>query len=209
MNFQVYSFVCVFGEDEDYLAYVIDLFEDRQGLKMVEVRWFVLHNDIQQKIRTVDMPIVEVSITSNAQKNSAESINCLATVLTLKHFEQCLEIFPKSLTLKTFICREWNVIQLPGFSTQPALTSLISHVQKSSKGKGSDEYLKSDSPDKPCKALSNNDEIELLCQDSGLRGCWYRCKILNTSASGKHLKVQYHDVTVVDEPNKLEVCIYA
>ncbi|KAJ7967823.1 putative Agenet domain-containing protein / bromo-adjacent domain-containing protein [Quillaja saponaria] len=46
------------------------------------------------------------------------------------------------------------------------------------------------------------EKIELLCQDSGIRGCWFRCKILNTSP--KHLKVQYDDVQDVDGPGMLE-----
>ncbi|PHT30920.1 hypothetical protein CQW23_27257 [Capsicum baccatum] len=41
------------------------------------------------------------------------------------------------------------------------------------------------------------DNIEVLCQDSGMRGCWFRCKILRVSA--KRLKVQY-----IDGPEKLE-----
>ncbi|KAK6149643.1 hypothetical protein DH2020_017168 [Rehmannia glutinosa] len=47
-----------------------------------------------------------------------------------------------------------------------------------------------------------NENIELLSQDSGMRGCWFRCKIL--CSSQKRLKVQYYDVTEVDGPGKLE-----
>lgn len=50
-----------------------------------------------------------------------------------------------------------------------------------------------------------NENIELLCQDSGMRGCWLRCKILRSST--KLLKVQYHDVADVAGPGKLEVYI--
>ncbi|PHT99564.1 hypothetical protein BC332_29352 [Capsicum chinense] len=46
------------------------------------------------------------------------------------------------------------------------------------------------------------DKIEVLCQDSGMRGCWFRCKILRVSE--KHLKVQYDDILDCDGPEKLE-----
>lgn len=50
---------------------------------------------------------------------------------------------------------------------------------------------------------NDNESIELLSQDSGMRGCWLRCKILRTSK--KLMKVQYCDVTDVSGPGKLEV----
>ncbi|XWS11342.1 hypothetical protein CRYUN_Cryun38cG0075600 [Craigia yunnanensis] len=37
-----------------------------------------------------------------------------------------------------------------------------------------------------------NQKIELLCQDSGIRGCWFRCTVLQVSR--KQMKVQYDDV---------------
>ncbi|PHT30922.1 hypothetical protein CQW23_27259 [Capsicum baccatum] len=46
------------------------------------------------------------------------------------------------------------------------------------------------------------DNVEVLCQDSGMRGCWFRCKILRVSA--KRLKIQYDDILDCDRPEKLE-----
>ncbi|OVA20153.1 Bromo adjacent homology (BAH) domain [Macleaya cordata] len=46
------------------------------------------------------------------------------------------------------------------------------------------------------------DKIELLSNDSGIRGCWFRCKILQ--ASQKQLKVQYDDLQDVDGPGNLK-----
>lgn len=37
-----------------------------------------------------------------------------------------------------------------------------------------------------------DEKIELLCQDSGIRGCWFRCTILQVAH--KQLKVRYDDV---------------
>lgn len=48
-----------------------------------------------------------------------------------------------------------------------------------------------------------HEKIELLCQDSGVQGCWFRCKILQVSQ--KRLKVQYANVEDVEGPGNLEV----
>ncbi|KAL5574897.1 hypothetical protein UlMin_016596 [Ulmus minor] len=49
--------------------------------------------------------------------------------------------------------------------------------------------------------------IELLCQDSGIRGCWFRCNILHRSQ--KLLKVQYDDVQDEDGPGNLKELVPA
>jgi hypothetical protein len=48
-------------------------------------------------------------------------------------------------------------------------------------------------------------KIELLCQDSGIRGCWFRCTVLQVSR--KQIKIQYDDVQDEDEYGNLEVCL--
>ncbi|KAM3283520.1 hypothetical protein P3S67_027165 [Capsicum chacoense] len=53
------------------------------------------------------------------------------------------------------------------------------------------------------QSFEAGDNIEVLCQDSGMRGCWFRCKILRVSE--KRLKVQYDDILDCDGPEKLEV----
>ncbi|KAL2473109.1 agenet domain-containing protein/bromo-adjacent-like proteiny (BAH) domain-containing protein [Forsythia ovata] len=47
-----------------------------------------------------------------------------------------------------------------------------------------------------------NDKIEFLCQDSGIRGCWFRCTVLEVS--GKQMKIQYDDVKDEDSCSNLE-----
>lgn len=51
-------------------------------------------------------------------------------------------------------------------------------------------------------SLKVNDKIELLCQDSGIRGCWFRCQIVQRSE--KCLKVRYDDLLDADDIAKLE-----
>ncbi|CAL5213197.1 unnamed protein product [Lathyrus oleraceus] len=52
-----------------------------------------------------------------------------------------------------------------------------------------------------------DDKIELLCQDSGIRGCWFRCTILQVAR--KKLKVLYDDVQDEDGSGNLEEWIPA
>ncbi|GAY47682.1 hypothetical protein CUMW_106180 [Citrus unshiu] len=47
-----------------------------------------------------------------------------------------------------------------------------------------------------------NAQIELLCQDSGIRGCWFRCIVLQVSR--KQMKVRYDDVQDEDGYGNLE-----
>lgn len=62
--------------------------------------------------------------------------------------------------------------------------------------------------ERPMKVFPKlNQNIELLSQDSGLQGCWFRCKILLSSKDC--LKVQYKDIFQVDGAGKLEEWIPA
>ncbi|GMP65048.1 hypothetical protein CsSME_00026012 [Camellia sinensis var. sinensis] len=50
--------------------------------------------------------------------------------------------------------------------------------------------------------FKGNEKIELLCQDSGIRGCWFRCTVLQVSR--RHMKVQYDDVKDEDGCGNLQ-----
>lgn len=52
-----------------------------------------------------------------------------------------------------------------------------------------------------------DEKIELLCQDSGIRGCWFRCNVLQVSR--KQMKVRYDDVQDEDGCGNLEEWIPA
>ncbi|CAH1428758.1 unnamed protein product [Lactuca virosa] len=52
-----------------------------------------------------------------------------------------------------------------------------------------------------------DEKIELLCQDSGIRGCWFRCTVLQVSR--RQLKVQYDDLNDEDGGGNLEEWVSA
>nr|XP_017247553.1 PREDICTED: uncharacterized protein LOC108218903 isoform X2 [Daucus carota subsp. sativus] len=52
-----------------------------------------------------------------------------------------------------------------------------------------------------------DDKIELLCQDSGIRGCWFKCTILEVSQ--KKIRVRYDDLKDEDGSGNLEELIPA
>ncbi|RYR20968.1 hypothetical protein HN51_035656 [Arachis hypogaea] len=47
-----------------------------------------------------------------------------------------------------------------------------------------------------------DDKIEVLCQDSGIRGCWFRCTVVQVSR--KEMKAQYDDIQDEDGSGNLE-----
>lgn len=50
-----------------------------------------------------------------------------------------------------------------------------------------------------------NDRIELLSWDSGIRGCWFRAKIIKSTQ--KIMLVQYDDLEDPEKPTKLKECV--
>ena len=57
----------------------------------------------------------------------------------------------------------------------------------------------------PCynEVIKPDAKIEFLCQDSGIRGCWFRCTVLEVSR--KKVKLQYDDIEDEDGYGNLEV----
>ncbi|EPS61451.1 hypothetical protein M569_13343, partial [Genlisea aurea] len=46
------------------------------------------------------------------------------------------------------------------------------------------------------------DKVEFLCQDSGIRGCWFRCTVLEVAS--RKMKVRYDDIKVEDSDAHLQ-----
>lgn len=265
-------------EDHHYLGYLEDMYEDKKGQKKVKVRWFHHNQEVKDAVPQLNPHPKEVFITPHVQVISAECIDGLATVLTPKHYEQCLEIVSHSMSCGVYMCfrqfknqklRPFTLAKLRGYSNQSILSSIEGHgvpkqrlkgqklcggeefedddpVRLDSKRNGSykrHRELESGSPGLRNFALGNqmtkceptykklklrlsrkamgvksfglgaqcpisfkvDEKIELLCQDSGIRGCWFRCKVMQVSQ--KRLKVQYDDLLDVDGSGNLEVIL--
>ncbi|KZV36209.1 hypothetical protein F511_14227 [Dorcoceras hygrometricum] len=69
-------------------------------------------------------------------------------------------------------------------------------------------FLKHVEDQLPCSPVFRlNEKIEFLCQDSGIRGCWFRCSVLEFSK--KQIKILYDDVKDEDSCSNLEEWIPA
>ncbi|KZV51242.1 hypothetical protein F511_05899 [Dorcoceras hygrometricum] len=271
----VYSFVWVVSEEEnDYLGYLEDLYEDRQGEKLVRVRRFHFGEEIASLTPLLHPHPREIFVTPYKHQIGVEHIDGLAAILTPSHFEKCLALLPPSLSVGCFACcREFRnakvkpfvLNKLIGYSEQPILRTPSSHVfdQRNKELKlneiecqkrgskrvrscrtdlalgnihtvlstsVSDDLIKEYEPahrrlkiqlsrngptdnqlvvSQPryqmlCKF---NENVEVLCRDSGMRGCWFRCKTLYSSQD--LLKVQYYDIFNADGPEKLEEWVSA
>ncbi|KAL6656933.1 hypothetical protein ACP70R_004713 [Stipagrostis hirtigluma subsp. patula] len=53
------------------------------------------------------------------------------------------------------------------------------------------------------------DRIEVLSQDSGIIGCWFRCTVLKSCTNHNKLKVQYDDLQNADDCGRLEEMVSA
>ncbi|KAL3521828.1 hypothetical protein ACH5RR_014662 [Cinchona calisaya] len=279
----VYSFVLIMAEEESHcLGYVEDLYEDKKGEKLVQVRLFHHNQEIKHIVPELNVRPEEVFITSDVQRISAKNIDSVVTVLTPNHYKKCLALLPEKSSSGIYMChrefkknkiKPFSVSKLRGYNNQAILSSFVRHHGSRNRAKvrktaeeGNDFHSVEPSrqrvrrtrsrtrnqkqetaysgvtnliPEKQVEkcepthrklkiklsiqgpaavklvgfktsqASSEDDgeNIELLCQDSGIRGCWFRCKILQTSQKG--IKVQYYDVQDVDGPGKLEEWIPA
>ncbi|KAK9091879.1 hypothetical protein Syun_026790 [Stephania yunnanensis] len=258
----IHSFVFVMAKEENrYLAYLEDMYEDRKGQKKVRVRWFHDTQEVKRAIALLNCHPREVFITPYAQVISVECVDGPATVLTPDHYEKCMNVLPAISLGRIHMCsrqfknskvKPFDLSKLRGYFNQVVLSCLEeeddfdhggtiklgakrsrtcrgrqrlvisrSGIRVTSRGNkitacGPDyQNLKFGIPGRrplavkyigqqPClpSLFKINDKIELLCQDSGIRGCWFRCTILEISR--KRLKVQYDDVQSEDDCGNLE-----
>ncbi|XP_074310837.1 uncharacterized protein LOC141646785 isoform X2 [Silene latifolia] len=243
-----HSFVFVMAKEENrYVAYLEDMYEDKKGQKKVKVRWFHHSQEVKGVVRLRNSHPKEVYITPYTQVISVECVDGPAIVLTREHFEKCIGSFPDGLLGKVHVCfrqfrsnkiKPFDLSKLRGYCDQPLISCLDSDILLNSdsgiKVFEKDEFSgkrvkrKRNSEDKGLqqkktmraplfgsgysgmsdrKALFSknvdsgrwhtqlfkvHDKIELLCQDSGIRGCWFRCTILEISR--KQIKLEYSDL---------------
>ncbi|KDO78519.1 hypothetical protein CISIN_1g006118mg [Citrus sinensis] len=272
----VHSFVFITAEEESHrLGYVEDMYEDKKGQKKVKLRWFHHNKEFIDVIPDLNPHPREVFITTHVQVISAECVDGLATVLTPRHYEECVAVVPHTSPSSIYMCfrqiknkkvKPFTLTKLRGYSSQAIVSSLggppvpkqkarcrklenedekqlslddparvSTKRSRNCKGQGleggfgvknsspvdqntSTELkcpkfklrlsrkrmgIKVVLPQSDCPTTFKVDEkIELLCQDSGIRGCWFRCKVMQ--ASQKLLKVKYDDVEDADGSGNLE-----
>ncbi|URD87401.1 Agenet domain [Musa troglodytarum] len=264
----VHSFVLVMSEEENrYLAYLEDMYENKKGEKKVKVRWFHQNQEFACAIPAPAPHPSEVFITPFSQVISAECVDDIAVVLTPEHYEKCLDSLSSAagvrLCFRQYIKNKFKLFDLRtlrGYFNQ-AILSRMGICDESGKGEAEIGY----SPIKEhvghrrtrfvkvqekflaqhfgteisgllghittCQPAYQNleydllvrrplsmkfvgprnwlmppfevgEKIEHLCQDSGIRGCWFKCTVLRLSL--KKLKVRYDDVQNVDGYGNLE-----
>ncbi|KAJ6827798.1 uncharacterized protein M6B38_365065 [Iris pallida] len=270
----IHSFVLVMSEEENcYLAYLEDMYEDKKGQKKVKVRWFHQSQEFACKIPPPTPHPSEVFITRISQVISAECVDDVATVLTPDHYEKCLATLLYSSSVGIRLCfrqyskskfKLFDVSTLRGYFNQPVLSCLdvctlsgeegeLGHGSTVNCGgskrirsvKGQQKFLTDHlgirSPGhaghitnwRPsyqnlrCDSTARrpfsvkfigprswftppfkiDERVELLCQDSGIRGCWFTCTVLQVSH--KRLKVRYDDIQNDDGGGNLEEWIPA
>ncbi|KAG1341918.1 hypothetical protein COCNU_05G001470 [Cocos nucifera] len=267
-----HSFVLVMSEEENhYLAYLEDMYEDRKGQKKVKARWFHQNQEFAGAIPPPTPHPNEVFITPYSQVISAECVDDIATVLTPDHYEKCLASLPCGSLAGICLCfrqysknkfKLFDLRTLRGYFNQAVLTRLDIGTKfgKEEEESGHGSIIKRAGPKRikfikghrriladclgvkmsghmtvcrpayenlryhlpvrrppsvkfvgPCNWPSPpfkvGEKIELLCQDSGIRGCWFKCTILQLSH--KRLKVRYDDLQNADGCGNVEEWIPA
>ncbi|XP_019176883.1 PREDICTED: uncharacterized protein LOC109172190 [Ipomoea nil] len=270
-----HSFVSIMVDEESHsLGYIEDLYEDKNALKCVKIRWFHHLREVKCVIPQLDTHPREVFITPHVQAIGAECIDGPAAVLTPNDYQKYAGALPECLLSGTFLCsREFKdnkafpfcLNKLQGYYNQAIFSMLhrqsVSQQtvegQKKQEEKGSatkgpptqvtkrirdqsdqisetslsgpgSQVTKCESTRQKLKikisrkgpigvqpvgpqpqpqpqshaSFKVGENIEFLCQDSAMRGCWFKCTIVQ--AKQRHLKVQYFDVNDVDVPGKLE-----
>lgn len=242
-SISVLSFVFILGEEQNqYVGYLEDMYENKKGKKKVKVRWFYHHQEVKSVIPQLNLNPVEVLITPHVQVVSAECIVGPATVLTPAHYEKYLTLFSQTLSSGVHMCcsqyknnkfKRFTLTKLRGYCNQAILSSLdgpfvsdqkvTCQMQERPGPVPGNQVMKSQpirlklklklsgtgvttQPQLP-PSFKVDEKIEFLCEDSGIRGCWFRCKVLKSSQN--KLRIQYDDLEDADGTGKLEECVRA
>jgi len=225
ITISVHDFVYIMAEENKRLvAYVDDLYVDMRENNMVSVRWFHKVDEVGASVvLPPDVTDREIFFSLCFQDLSVECIDGLACVFNPAHFDQFHSEARPNHRLYPYMCRRlidnddikaFDVTQLQGYWSQEAVRSMFAPTSlklrlKISTGKkrkrdaiGVDEKIAS------VKAASGKwqplpgQNVEVLSQDSGIRGCWFRCIILRKHQD--RIKVQYLDIQDADGTGKLE-----
>jgi hypothetical protein len=88
----------------------------------------------------------------------------------------------------------------------PQADSIPSYQKSCNKSPGKHLSIKFIGPQNQLMQTCNaGDKIQVLSQDSGIIGCWFRCTVLKSCPNHNKLKVQYDDLQNADDCGRLEV----
>nr|XP_043624741.1 uncharacterized protein LOC122596256 [Erigeron canadensis] len=226
IRISVHDFVYVLAEEGRRLvAYLDDLYEDSRGNKLAVVRWF-------HKIDEVALPLPlsyndkEIFFSPCLQDLSIKCIDGSATVLSPRNYKSFLKLNAHTI-LEPFVCRyqidnevvkPFDVTQLKGYwnqiihkfiSTDAAGIRPKKRLRRLVDGEYNSENRKSAENVVSLKACTQKhgytigDEIEVLSQDSGIKGMWFKATVIKNHRD--KLKVRYRDIKdAADESMYLE-----
>ncbi|XP_062189138.1 uncharacterized protein LOC133892403 [Phragmites australis] len=261
-----HTFVFVLSEEENrYLAYLEDMYEDKKGQKKVKVRWFHQNQEFDCAIPPSPPHPCEVFITPFTQVISVECVDDIATVLTPDHYEKCSNALPSSSLVGIRFCfrqysknkfKHFDLRTLHGYFSQAVVLSLKIPAEPEKNGEyctpgkakfskqfeklyskclvtkicggpladSITSYQNSSNKQSPGKhpsikfigpqnqlipTYNAGDRIEILSQDSGIIGCWFRCTVLKSCSNHNKMKVQYDDLQNADDCGRLEEMVPA
>ncbi|XP_026392897.1 uncharacterized protein LOC113288151 isoform X3 [Papaver somniferum] len=226
----IHAFVLIMAKEEThYVAYIEDMYEDRKGQKKVisaecvDGRATVLTPDHYDKFLTIlpHASLERVYLCSRQFKSS--KIKSFDPTKLKGYFEQailsCLEEeeeFVKGKRTKMGSKRirssrgQQRVLtnspggKVSGQRSEP--TSFGGAIQNLESGLSSNSRLLTaksvGGPRSILLPFKIGEKIELLSNDSGIRGCWFRGMIVHASHQ-KQVKVQYDDLEDEDEPGNV------
>lgn len=227
ITISVHDFVYVMSEDHKRLvAYVEDLYENIKLKKMAAVQWFHKVDEFDI-ILPPDTNEREIFSSSVHQDINIECIDGLASVLCEQDFDKFQNIARfKNNHWNPYLCKRimdngstkaFDITQVQGYWSQEVLRSMYATTSRGSPLKLKLRIRNANKSDTPLllrkgllkqkfeamqKYLAKGCFVEVLSQDSGIRGCWFRCLILK-----KHhdkVKVQYQDVRNADDNGTIE-----
>ncbi|XP_047071832.1 uncharacterized protein LOC124680836 [Lolium rigidum] len=212
ITISVHNFVYIMSEEKKRLiAYVEDLYEDSNALNMVIVRWFDKVDEVGVELPP-NVDDREIFFSHGLQDLNVECIDGLAAVLSAQHFEK-FQSGMKHSYWQPYLCRRqinnddvkpFDITQLQGYWSQELLKAMFNAGSSLKRRLPSGGFL-SDSVDLDHslqKQLNPGCHAEILSQDSGIRGCWFRCSILKRHRD--KIKVRYQDLQNADDTGNLE-----
>ncbi|KAL6573678.1 hypothetical protein OROHE_002137 [Orobanche hederae] len=231
------DFVYVMVEENKRLvAYLDDMYEDTRGNKMVVVRWFHKIDEVDLSIECID-GLATVLSPEHYDKCIHDATHLgLMPFVCYRQFDSD-EVRPFDVTRmkgywKQGVLRSNMTTLVDGVEYRPSKrvrwskecgSHLKSHDKKETMEIKGDVKTGGLKRGRSCVSLSRQDnaaqaeigefmtvgsEVEVLSQDSGIRGCWFRASIIK-----KHkdkVKVQYKDVKdAFDDSKNVEEWVFA